>query len=328
MVHDRRPGRFPKLSALVAAGALVVSGCGHGSLGKENFAPTTVPASASVASTAVVDDPATTAEVLRNLQPCQFVGPEALKQLGTPQGEPAPSAVRFDVCTASVTDAGGKNLSVEVSLGRPVSITAQKITGQVDGLPRLEAPGAGAESCTAGVLTSRKPDLGVLFALNYPDGDACPAGRTLAAEAAKILHRTPQKYAPGAGSLVTADPCAMLDPSVVDAVAKDAKPEVTGLHSCRWGTTASLEVLLLPGRPLLEGDGWQKVDIGSPGQAFEKQRPSGPGSCQVHWQHRPWQQGYFEIAQVEYQNGAPGADDPCGQAVPAAKQLAAELPKP
>ncbi|MBB4688837.1 DUF3558 domain-containing protein [Amycolatopsis jiangsuensis] len=329
MVHDRRPGRLPKLFVLLIAAALAVSACGGPELGKENFARTTVPASAGGDPAGPITDPAAAPEVLRELQPCQFVGQDVLEQLGTPQDEPSPSGVRFDVCRGSVTDPGGKDISVEVTVGATVLSAADRTTGQVGGLPQVEAP-AGAGSCTVSVLTSREPDLGISFDINYSGGDACPVGRTLATAAAKTLHNAPQKYAPSKGSLLAADPCAVLGQSAVDGVLTGAEPEATGLHSCQWGSTARVEVLLLPGRPPLEGSGWLKADVGTPSQAFRKQGTSGGSSCQVHWQHRPWQAGDVEIAQLEYSNSDAEAasDDPCGKAVTLSKQLAAKLPQP
>ncbi|GAA3574434.1 DUF3558 domain-containing protein [Amycolatopsis ultiminotia] len=329
MVHVHRRGRFPKLVLLIAAAALAAAGCGGPDLGKENFGRTTVPAAAGADSSAPITDPAVTPAALRDLQPCQFVGQSALAELGTTQEAPEPSAVRFDSCRAAVTDPGGKQITIEVDVGTTVPSAADRTTGQVSGLPQVEVP-AGTGSCTVSVLTSRNPDLGVSFQIDYSGGDACPVGRTLAAAAAQTLHGSPQKYAPAKGTLVDADPCAVLDKGAVAAVVPGAEPEAAGLHSCRWGTSVYVEVLFLPGRPPSEGSGWLKADAGTPSQAFRKQGTAGGSNCQVHWPHRPWQDDRVETAQLEYQNAAGDAasDDPCGKAVGLARQLAGKLPKP
>ncbi|MDT8911698.1 hypothetical protein [Amycolatopsis sp. PS_44_ISF1] len=331
MVHERRRGRFPKLSALVAAGVLTVSACGGPDLGKENFARTTVPAASgdSSASSGPITDPAVAAAALRPVLPCQFVDRASLAALGTPDGDPVPSTVRFDDCRAKVKDPGGKEISVDVQLGGLVSFASSKGNGQVGGLPQVENTGSD-DSCTLSALTSRDPDLGLSLAIDYQGGDPCRAGRTLLAAAVQKLHSAPQKYAEAQGSLIDADPCAVLSEDAVGTVVKGAKAHAVSLHSCTWGTGASVTVLFYPAGPPLEGDGWLKADVGTPNQAFRKLDPSGRSDCQVQWQHRPWLDDRVEVAQLRYTNydARPDQDDPCGKAVGLARQLAPKLPRP
>ncbi|WP_033288700.1 hypothetical protein [Amycolatopsis jejuensis] len=332
MVHDHRAARFPKLSALVAVGALVLSACGGPDLGKENFARTTVPAAGDGAATSgPISDPAVTVAVLREVQPCQFVDQGALAQLGTAQGDPVPSTVRFDECRGKAADPGGKVITANVEVGGIVLFASNKTTGAVGGLPQVEVPDpSGTTGCSVSVLTARNPDLGVSFRIDYPGGDACAAGRKLVASAVEKLHGSPQKYPSNAGSLLPVDPCTVLDPSAVDAVVMGAKPRPAGLHACEWGSVDGLRVTMFPGVQPREGDGWLKADVGGMSQAYAKQGTSSGSSCQVKWQHRLWAPERAEVVQLEYRNPdvQPAQDDPCGKATGLAKQLAGKLPRP
>jgi hypothetical protein len=49
-------------------------------------------------------------DVLRLIDPCPLIGPEALEELGTP-GEP--SASGWDRCANQVEDAGGKQIGLD-----------------------------------------------------------------------------------------------------------------------------------------------------------------------------------------------------------------------
>jgi hypothetical protein len=332
VVHDLRRGRFLKLSALVAAGALVVSACGGPDLGKENFARTTVPAATagSLIGPEDADESPLAAAALRPVQPCQFVDQASLAVLGTADGDPMPSSVRFDDCRAKVKDPGGKEISVDAQIGTSVSFASSKGSGQVGGLPQVEVKDTTGSSCTVSALTSRDPDLGLSFVIDYAGGDPCRAGRTLLTPAVQKLHSSPQKYAEAKGSLLDVDPCAVLTGAAVDPVVKNAKARAASLHSCVWGTSASVTVLFFPAGAPLEGDGWVKADAGTPNQAFQKQGTTGSSDCRIQWQHRPWQDDSVEVAQVQYTNydTKPETDDPCGKALGLAKQLAPKLPQP
>ncbi|ATY14386.1 hypothetical protein CU254_31175 [Amycolatopsis sp. AA4] len=330
MVHHLRSGRFLKLSALAAAGAVALSACGGPNLGKENFARTTVPAAGdSAATSGPITDPAVAPAVLRDVLPCQFLDKTAMSPLGTLQGEATASTTQFDSCAAKATDPGGKEIRARVEVGGIVTFVSDKTTGSVGGLPQVEVPDVGdSAGCVVSALTSRDPALGVSFRVDYPGGDACAAGRKLVATAVEKLHNNPQKYTPGPGTLLAVDPCTVLDQSAVDGVVKGGKPRSSGLHSCEWGLIPSVRVTMFPGVAPTEGDGWLKTDVGTPTQAYAKQGTSSGSSCQVKWQHRQWQDDHVEVVQLEYSNSDAQADkdDPCGKTVGLAKQLAGKLP--
>ncbi|WIX82294.1 hypothetical protein QRX50_16780 [Amycolatopsis carbonis] len=326
MAHDLKLGRlFP----LVVAGVLVLTACGGPQLGKENFPRTTVPAASGDGGSGPITDAAVTTGALRPVLPCQFLDNTSLSALGTPEGEPMASSVRFDECSTKVRDAGGKELSVDVQLGAIVLFASDKTTGQVGGLPQVEVPDTTGGSCEVSALTSRDPSLGVAFEIDYPGGDPCRAGRTLLAPAVDKLHNSPQKYPEVKGSVLTADACAVLDQSAVDAVLKGTKGGATGLHSCQWGNSPNLTVMFFPAFPPLEGDGWLKADVGGANQAYAKKGTAGT-DCKVEWQHRPWQGDHVEVVQVGFTDYdlKPGAGDPCATATTLAKSVAGNLPRP
>ena len=330
MLHDRRFGRFLKLSALVAAGVVALSGCGGPGLGKENFARTTVPAAGgSGASDGPITDPAVAPAALRELEPCQFVDQAAMAQLGQPKGDPIASTVNFDACRATATDPGGKTVKASVEIGGIVMSAADKTTGAVQGIPQVELPDVGSSAgCVVSALTQRTPDLGVTFRVDYDGGDACAAGRKLVATAVQKLHSSPKKLTLGQGSLVAVDPCTAMDPAALDPVVKDAKALPVGFHTCSWGLIPGVRLAFDQGVEPSEGDGWLKADAGTPNQAYSKAGTSGGSSCKVTWQHRQWKDDRVELVLVEYDNqdGDPQKDDPCGKTVALAKSVAAKLP--
>ncbi|WP_410616028.1 DUF3558 domain-containing protein [Amycolatopsis sp. lyj-109] len=330
MFPDARRRRLPKLFLLVTALALPLTACGP-DLGKSNFARTTVPAAAGAGQVAdgPITDAAVAAGVLRTIQPCQFLTKDALGALGlgTVEDDPSPSSIAFDTCSNKVKDPGGKEIRLELEIGSTVVPRTDKTTGVVSGLP-LRVDKTGDTDCTVAVMTALNPDMALAVSVGYP-GDPCRPGQTFAAAVVQKLHDSPEKYPTPAGTVLTADPCAMADPAVVTAAVPAAKPAPSGLHSCEWkdrGPTAT--VRFLPGLPPLVGDGYSKVDLGNGVTGFQKQATGGSARCKVEWQHRPWQGDDVELAQVDYQGYADNDADPCGKAVTVAKNVVTKLPKP
>ncbi|QYN25859.1 DUF3558 domain-containing protein [Amycolatopsis sp. DSM 110486] len=328
MLRVARDLKLGRLFPLVVAGVLVLTACGGPQLGKENFPRTTVPAASGDGGSGPITDAAVAAGSLRQVLPCQFLDKASLSALGTPEGEPTASSVRFDECSAKVRDAGGKELSVDVQLGAIVLFASDKTTGQVGGLPQVEVPDTTGGSCEVSALTSRDPSLGIAFEIDYPGGDPCRAGRTLLAPAVDKVHNSPLKYPDVKGSVLTADACAVLDQSAVDAVLKGTKGGATGLHSCQWGDSPNVTVMFFPALPPLEGDGWLKADVGGANQAYAKKGTAGT-DCKVEWQHRAWQGDHVEVVQVGFTDYdlKPGTGDPCATATTLAKSVAGNLPR-
>ncbi|MFC4078813.1 hypothetical protein [Amycolatopsis samaneae] len=331
MSADVLSSRFFKVAGVTAALALVVTACGGGDLGKSNYPRTTVAAAnADTTPSGPITDPAVASEALRLVQPCQFVDKTALASLGTVTDEPSPSSVAFDQCRNGVKDPGGKEIRFTVKVGGAVSFaTSNNMAGSIGGLPLVVVKGTDTSSCDVSALTSRELKLGVTFTVMYNGGDACRAGQTALDGALKKLHESPAKYSAPTGSLLTADPCTMLDTSAIDAAGvKSATRLTTTLHSCVWGLSPTATVTLAPNLAPAEGDGFVKVDLGGGLTAYQKASTTS-ADCRVQWKHREWQGKQVEVAQVQFTDvgGSSGKDAACGKAVGLAKNLAQKLPK-
>ncbi|MFG1639894.1 DUF3558 domain-containing protein [Amycolatopsis sp. NPDC049252] len=334
MLPDVRRRRLPKLFLLVTALTLTLTACGP-DLGKSNFARTTVPAAAGTGqvSDGPITDAAVAANVLRTVKPCQFLTKDALGALGlgTVEEDPTPSSIAYDRCTNKVKDPGGKEIRLDFEIGNTLLPRADKTTGQVGGLP-LRVDKTDDADCTVAAMTALNPDTAITLTVAYP-GDPCRPGQTVLDAVVQKLHNSPEKYSTPPGTLLTADPCAMADSSVVASAAPSPKPGPTGLHSCDWTGNAAnptVSVEFLPGLPPLVGDGFSKVDLGGGITGFQKKGTASSAECEVEWQHRPWQGDDVELAQVRYRNynTQPDTDDACGKAVTVAKNVVTKLPKP
>ncbi|MEV7092377.1 DUF3558 domain-containing protein [Amycolatopsis sp. NPDC051045] len=330
MFPDVRHRRLPKLFLLVTALALPLTACGQ-DLGKSNFARTTVPAAAGTGQVAdgPITDAAVAADVLRTIQPCQFLTKDALGALGlgTVEDDPSPSSIAFDTCRNKVKDPGGKEIRFELEIGGTLLPRADKTTGQVGGLP-LRVNKTGDTDCTVAAMTALNPEMALAVSVTYV-GDPCRPGQTLVEAVVQKVHNSPEKYPTPSGTVLTADPCATADTAVVASAVPSAKSAPSGLHSCEWkgkATGPAVAVGFLPGLPPLAGDGYSQVDLGSGITGFQKQETTGSPRCKVQWQHRPWQGDDVELAQVDYRAGAADSD-PCGKAVTVAKNVVTKLPK-
>ncbi len=332
---DARRRRLPKLFLLVIALALPLTACGQ-DLGRSNFGRTTVPASAAATGQTTdgpITDAAVAANALRTIKPCQFLTKDTLGGLGlgTVEEDPSPSSIAFDTCSNKVKDPGGKDMRLEVKVGSTLLPRADKTTGQVGGLP-LRVDKADDSDCLVAAMTALNPDLAITVSVSYA-GDPCRPGQALLEAAVQKVHDSPEKYSTPTGTVLTADPCAMADTSVVASAVPSAKSAPAGLHSCEWksnGTDPTITVKFLPGLPPIVGDGYSKVDIGGGVTAYQKQTSTSSSRCTVEWQHRPWQGDDVELAQVDYSSYAAEAssDNPCGKAVDVAKNVVTKLPKP
>ncbi len=327
---DVRHRRLPKLFLLVTALALPLTACGP-DLGKSNFARTTVPAAAATgpAADGPITDAAVAAGVLRTIQPCQFLTKDALGGLGlgTVENDPSPSSIAFDTCRNKVKDPGGKEIRLELEVGSTVVPRADKTAGVVGGLP-LRVNKTGDTDCTVAAMTALNPDLALAVSATYVS-DPCRAGQALLEAVVQKVHNSPEKYSTPAGTVLTADPCAMADAAVVTTAVPAAKPAPSGLHSCEWRDRGpTVTVGFLPGLPPLVGDGYSKVDLGTGVTGFQKPQTGSSARCKVQWQHRPWQGDDVELAQVDYQGYDDNDPDPCGKAVTVAKNVVTKLPKP
>lgn len=325
---DARKRRSLKVFALVAALTLPLTACGP-DLSKANYARTTVSGAPGASTDGPITDPAVDAGNLRLIEPCQFLDKASLAALGDVTDDPAPSSTQFEQCSNHVKDAGGKDLRVTVNLGTTVGSIGAKTVGLVGGLPKVEEDQNG--TCVESALTTRNPDLGIQVTAEYSGGNACQAGSTVLENVVQKVHNSPQKYQAPQGTVLTTDPCTMVDQGTVDSVlpSKGVKAAAQSLHICTWGSASpSVTVTFLPAYPPIEGDGWQKTDIGGDVKAFKKLSATGTSDCTVEWQHRPWQGDHVEVVEVQFLDygGKPDQEDPCGKATTAAKVVVGKLP--
>ncbi len=325
-----RRSRFPKVFPLVAVLTVALTGCGA-DLGKSNFARTTVPAAAGASTDGPITDAAVATDVLRLVKPCQFLTKDALSSLGTVDDDPRLSSIRFDSCDNSVKDPGGKTIRFTIDMGSRSIPTKDKTTGTVGGLPlRMNKQD---DNCALAAVTTQ-PSFGVGLSVDYAGGDACQAGQKVIEAIVAKLHNNPDKYEAAQGTLVSVDACAALDSASVVPVVPGAKGTGDSLHSCVWsaggaGSDPSVQTGFRPGLTPIEGDGNEKVDLGSGVTAFKKAASGKASDCTVVWKHRTWEGDQVELASVQYRNYTAKADtdDPCGKAVTVAKAMLAKLPK-
>ena len=91
--------------------------------------------------------------------------------------------------------------------------------------------------------------------------------------------------------------------------------------TCDCSSGPNLLLDLRRGATPIEGDGYQKVDLGGGVSGFQKINTAGTSQCTVKWQHQPLGNDTGETAIVDYTyySGDASKDDPFGKAVKLAK---------
>ncbi|WP_245192857.1 DUF3558 domain-containing protein [Amycolatopsis alba] len=334
MLLNARRRRIASVLALVAALG-VVSACGQ-NLGKSNFARTTVAAEAGSGGevpTGDINDPAVAPAVMRTIDPCPLVGKEALSSLGTPE-DPRPSLTSFGTCMTKVVDAGGKKVTISVDIGASTYLndSGGATVSVVEGLPQVERKSKDGKSCDVGVMTLRKPERGMSFAITYDGGDPCATGRAVAAKAVKSLHSSPAKFQAGTGTLTAVDPCTVADPAVLAEVVPHGATSPSSFHACDWtpGSNPRITIGFRHGIAPEAREGSKKVDIDGV-STYQKGGSGSNAECKIEWQHKPWiDDDGVEIVGVSYQNYDEKKDEAasCEKAAKIAKSVISKLPKP
>ena len=100
--------------------------------------------------------------------------------------------------------------------------------------------------------------------------------------------------------------------------------------TCDCSSGPNLLLDLRRGATPIEGDGYQKVDLGGGVSGIQKINTAGTSQCTVKWQHRPLGTDTGETAIVDYtyDSGDASKDDACGKAVKLGKNVLPRLPKP
>lgn len=331
MINDNRRIRRPAFAVGVALLALV-AGCGGGSTpsGDSSTGDTTETTSA----VPQIDDPAVEAAALRTVDPCALLTPETLGELGT-IAEDGVSAYEWGECSVEVNDANGKTVEMVLHVGDGLVIVDDP-TEELEGLPLIVDDDDAPESCWVSVVTSYEQSLGITFQVDYTGGDACAAGQKALTKVVQTIHDNPPQYQPAAGSVLTADPCAVADEKAVETALGDkAFVEARNLHECNlWsgdGTSfPQVSVRFYLGLPPEEGE---QVDLGGGITAMQKEEEDVVLSCEVSYRKietpsEDQADGYGELVSVMF-SGEPesglDAATACEKAVAVARTVVPSL---
>lgn len=337
--HRKTPARRAALALLLALAApLALAGCAGEDLAKATFERTTVPPQPGSGGTGPVpegqiDAPELTTVKLREIDTCELLRGEAVSQLGT-VGEPLGTSP--EMCGVSVTDPGGKEVRVSLSLGERLYSSREEATGGMDGLPLIES--RDDSSCTDKVLTEEEPsEVGISLQVTYDDGEPCGASRKVLSKILQRLKSDPPKLDADSGSLLLADPCESLPQSAVDdLLGSDSVASPYLLHGCTVtssGTSSSGSVSLTFSfsYPPLAGTNAKKVELSSSVTATQSYYDPKTEVCQVEWEHKKYSGPTSrdgETVKVDYSSytGEGKAIDACKKAVRLAKAVVRELP--
>ena len=322
---------MPALAAGVALLALV-AGCGGGST--ESGDSPTGDSTETTSSAPQINDPAVEAAALRTVDSCALLTPETLGELGTIVPDSV-SAYEWGECRVDVSDANGKTVEMVLHVGDGLVIVDDP-TEELEGLPLIVDDDDAPKSCWVSVVTSYEQSLGITFQVDYADGDACEAGQKALTKVVQTIHANPPQHQQSAGSVLTADPCAVADGKAVETALGDkAFVDVTNLHECNlWsgdGTSyPQVSVRFFLGLPPEEGT---PVDLGGGVSAMQKEEEDLTVSCDVSYRKietpsEDQADGYGEIVSVTF-SGEPesGLDTAtaCEKAVAVAKTVVPSL---
>ncbi len=327
-----------RLVAVLCA-LLVVSGCAATDLAKHQPYPRhTVQANAEnvtettgVPPTDVPDgkpvDPAFAPAKLRLVDPCKLLDRKVLETLGTP-GEV--SASGFSRCSNFMKDKGGKDLAVTVEVGQTMSTELKNADKQLAGLKSFEQT-LDTSACFVSVITQEKPALGLTVQIGYKDGDGCVIGRKVAESVVKLVKDGAGTKSPPNDSLVTLDPCVLVDKPVADAaVGADHRTYPYGLHNCSWVAdgkeiTLDLRSTYVPKDRKFDT---KQVDVDLGGvTGYQLENTGAYPSCSVKWVQRLNTGEEGEIAEVKAAGPKKSEFDRCATAVAFAKGVVPKIPK-
>lgn len=305
----------------------LTTACGP-DLGKQNFPRTTVTASAAPVD-GPIDDPAVTLDVQRVVDPCALMDPASLATLGTPD-EGARYSDDLGECHDQLTDAGGKQLTLALTLG-DLLISSSDPEGTIEGLP-LQVDKVDDTSCIASAFTDRNPGLGISVQVGYEGGDSCGAGQTALQKVLQRMHNNPTRLEQSKGTLLPLDFCTLIDDgTITSTLGKGSKGAAYGLHGCSWdgGNASAYFDYRETYAPTAEEDGRQ-VDLGNGITGYQQLETNAGKRCTIKWLHRPTKDDQGEVVSYQYENyhDDAGADDACGKALTAVKAALPKLPSP
>jgi len=323
------------LTALAAA--VVLAGCGAPvDTAKQTYPRTTVPAGAGMDGNGgkttgkpKTNDPAFTNEKLRELDACGLLTDDLLSSVGTPADN---SAQDFGTCSNYMEDKDGGELSVTLYLGETVS-NAEDADKNIGGLPALENPLDDGTACFITTVTSTNPNVGIKVQIGGKGDELCKIGTTIMTSAVETIRTDPPKLDVRSGSLITADPCTLLEDAAVDtALGASTDQSPYTLHWCNWtGDGVNLGIWFRTGYdPKDSSEPGQPVDLGSGVTAYQEVSTGAGVTCRLEWRHRSTgADGADEIVSINLDKSSPAAgDNGCPSAVAIAQLLIPALPKP
>jgi hypothetical protein len=294
----RRRRWFPVVTALASVAALAVGSLVAVLATRTDADPPTAGANL---------DP-TSLETLRRTDPCKVLDRVTVRDAGKLSAEPDPGYL--DRCEFR-TKSGEK---ISVKLGEQIYVEGGRPAEDLDGRPVLFTEISGS-TCDASVQVPAQPELGVTAL-----AETCPLAKTALA---KVLERVrggaPYDLPPG--TLLAADPCAMLGKAAVAAVlgpVREVGP--SRLRECEWTAPTSLRLTFDKGYAGVPDDG-SPVDLGG----VTGTRYPVADSCAVSWNHRRIDEKRTEHVRIFASKPGGGA---CDAAVAFGTALVGRLPKP
>ncbi len=327
--HVARPRRFVPVVLL----ALTVSACAGPDLGKQNFPRTTV--TQTSAATGPIDDAAVTPDALRTVDPCGMLQGDTVTGVGTPV-EDSLHSTGLDGCAVEVTDAGGKEARLSLTMGETLLLSSATQVGTVEGLPVVERDlddpdTAEEEGCVVTAVTSETPGMGISVQVTYQGGDACGTGLTVIREVVARMHGSPPRMTRAANSAVPLDPCTLVDDTVAaEVLGRSTTKRPGGLHECHWsGGNATGYLRISETVEPSDGDDGTRVDLGGGITGYQEKRTTAGNSCTIAWTHLRTGDGEGEVVKFEYDNFHDDAagDDSCGKARRIVDTILPKLPK-
>lgn len=331
------PPKTPiRVLVIVLACLLGVTGCGP-ELTKVTHERTTVPPQPGSGGTGPVpegpvNEPALSPQKLREVDGCELLKGDAVTQLGAPK---EPIGTGPDICSVTITDPGGKEIRVSLTVGESMYGGLQQATGGLDGLPLTES--RQDKSCFDKVLTSEDPDIGIGVQVSYSDGEPCGAGRKVLSKIIQRLKNDPPRLSAESGSLLTLDPCKVMPKAALTKVLGEAQTSTpVTLHGCVTSATSpaggSASLNFTFAYPPLGSSSSKEVELTASITALQTYYDPKNEQCQVEWEHKEFSSSSSrdgESVRVDYSNytGDGRATDACKKAVQLAKAVAGKLPK-
>ncbi|WP_410674340.1 serine/threonine-protein kinase [Amycolatopsis sp. cmx-4-68] len=293
----RRRRWFPVVTALASVAALAVGSLGAVLVATADADPPTAGANL---------DP-TSLETLRRTDPCRVLDQVTVRDVGKLGA--VPDSGYLDRCDYR-TKSGEK---ISVKLGDQIYVEGGRPTEDLDGRPVLFTEISGS-TCDASVQVPAQPELGVTAL-----AETCTLAKTTLA---KVLERVRggAGYDLPPGTLLAADPCAVLDRTAVAAAlgpVREVKP--SRLRECEWTAATSLRLTFDKGYSTVPDDG-SPVDLGG---VTGTRHPVGD-SCALSWNHRRIDATRTEHVRIFASKTGGGA---CDAAVAFGTALAKALPR-